>query len=215
MRGLVALIALLAWGLQASLLQGLSVAAPAPERLRVPRPAVVHLLKTDFDNLVADGYWIAVLLHNGTQLQQEDEGQRDFSGMYEALDLIGQLDPRFGLAGTLGGWMLADARHLDQARTLLRRRMAASPGAWEFPYHLAFVEFLYGDRYLEAAELFMQASRLADCPKGAVRMAASLYAKGNKRDLSIATWRQIYARGDESTRGMARRALARVGIQVP
>lgn len=211
-RVLVAVVALACWLAQASLLHGMRQIAPPPDRLYVPRPELVRLFKTDFDNLVADGLWIAVLVHNGGQLQIEDERARNFQGMYEALDLVGQLDPRFSFATTLGSWFLADGGRTDEACRLLRRRMAEHPGSWEFPYHLGFVEFLYGHDHLAAAQHFQAASRLSGCPPSALRMAASLYARSNKRELAIATWQRIYLHGDPTTRGIARRALERLGV---
>lgn len=215
-RLILGLLALAAWGLQAWLHHGLGTCdREINGPLLTPRPEIVHLLKTDFDDLVADGFWIAVLLHNGEQLQILDESRRDFRGMFEALDLVGDLDPRFGFATTLGAWLLADGRETGQAEELLAKRIRQHPQDWQYPYHLGFVEFLYGHHYLPAAEAFLRASRLPGCPSSALHMAAGLYARGNKQDLAIATWRNIFVHGDHATRGMAQRALARLGVRLP
>ncbi|MNX68907.1 hypothetical protein D3C86_1001080 [compost metagenome] len=203
------------WGVQALCLaqfgaRGTSVSG----RLVVPNPQVAKLVVSDFDNLWADALWIQVLLHNGEQLMREDGQQRDFSGMYEALDLATDFDPRFHEASIFGSWSLSDAGKVEEARQLLIKGMHRNPSMWIYPYQLGFIEFLYARRYAEAAEHFSRAASLPDGPPGAARMAAGMYAKGSKADMAIATWKNIHAKGDERIRGIARRALAKLGVSV-
>lgn len=203
------------WAAQALCLgQLVTVRSEHPARLLVPHPQVAKLLVSDFDNLAADLLWIHALQHNGLQIAEDDEDRRDFRGLYEALDLASDLDPRFHELSTFGSWMLADGRRVPEALRLLEKGQARHPGHWMYPYQLGFIEFLYSRDYLKAARHFEAAAALPDCPPGAGRMAAGLYAKGNKRDLAVATWQRIYENGDDRVRGIARRALLRLGIKV-
>lgn len=215
LRALITLgIAGIFWGLQALLLgQLVTVQAEHPSRLVVPNPRIAKALVSDFENLASDLLWIQCLQHNGDQLI-DDEEQRDFRGMYEALDLASDFDPRFHELSTFGSWMLADGHRTPEALRLLEKGWQRHPDLWMYPYQLGFIEFLYARDYLEAARHFEAAAELPDCPPNARHMAAGLYAKGNKLDLAINTWRAIYERGDDRVRGIARRALKRLGVTV-
>ncbi|HEY9855106.1 MAG TPA: hypothetical protein V6D05_05160 [Stenomitos sp.] len=203
------------WGAQALCLgQLVTVKAEHPSRLVVPNPQIAKVLVSDFENLAADLLWIQSLQHNGDQLI-DDEEKRDFRGMYEALDLASDFDPRFHELTTFGSWMLADGKRTPEAIRLLEKGQARYPDLWMYPYQLGFIEFLYAKDYLKAAQHFDQAAALPNCPPSARHMAAGLYAKGNKRDLAVATWQAIYERGDDRVRGIARRALKRLGVAVP
>lgn len=203
------------WWIQAFCLgQLVDVRAANPSRLVVPNPQAAKLLVSDFENLSADMLWIQTLQHNGEHIATDSSDAEDFQGLYEALDLASDFDPRFHELSTFGSWMLADAKRTPEAVRLLEKGWKRHPGLWMYPYQLGFVEFLYAKDYLKAARHFEAASLLPDCPPGANRMAASLYARGNKTDLAIATWQRIYEQGDDRVRGMARRALKDLGVTV-
>lgn len=204
------------WAIQAGCLMGLgAVEAAHPSRLIVPNPELAKLLVSDFDNLAADVLWLQVLQVNGEQLTIQPESRRDFRGVYSALDLATDFDPRFTEVATFGSWALSDGNRVDEARRLLTKGMRIHPSMWQYPFQLGFIEFLYGHRFAAAADDFAHAATLPDCPQGARHMAASLYARGNKLGLAIATWQAIYAHGDARMRGIARRALERLGASAP
>lgn len=203
------------WGVQALCLDQVATVRTAhPSRLVVPNPLVAKLLVSDFENLSADLLWIQALQHNGGQIT-DDEEKRDFRGLYEALDLASDFDPRFHGLTSFGSWMLADGKRTSEAIRLLEKGMERHPNHWLYPYQLGFIEFLYSKDYFKAAQHFEAAAALPNCPPNARHMAAGLYDKGNKRDLAVQTWQRIYERGDDRVRGIARRALKRLGAPVP
>jgi hypothetical protein len=209
-------LAVIAWSSQALLLRHLGqLDAGAATHLMVPRADVAKLMATDFENVGADVTWIQALVFNGEQLQKQKGVPRDFTGLADAFDLVTELDPRFHDATLFGSWALADADQVSASERLVVKAMNRFPEKWEYPFQLAFIEFLYGRDARSAADHFMQASRLPDCPPNAAHMAAGLYAKGNKTDLAIATWRNIYEHGDDRIRGIARRALEHLGVNLP
>ncbi|HEY9898722.1 MAG TPA: hypothetical protein V6D00_06030 [Pantanalinema sp.] len=183
-------------------------------RLIVPDPQAAKLVVSDFNNLWADVLWVQVLIHNGDQHMAVDEASRDFGGMLEALELATDFDPRFHEAAIIGSWLLTDVGRLDDARQLLTKGMLSNPSMWIYPYQLGFVEFLYARRYAQAAEYFSRAASLPDGPPAAARMAAAMYSKSNKADMAINAWKNIHAKGDARIRGIARRALAKLGVAV-
>lgn len=203
------------WGLQAWSLGHLSTLRTEENfPLMVPDPRIAAATVTDFDNVAADMLWLAILQRNGEQIVKADESRRDFTGLHEALELLTDLDPRFHEAALFGSWVLSDAGEPAKARELLLKGMERFPERWDYPFQLGFVDFLYLRNYQEAGDYFMKASNLPGAPVVSLRMAAGMYAKGNKTDLAIATWRDIYEHGNASVRGIAKRRLAKLGIQI-
>lgn len=207
-------IAAAAWVLQAVLLaQLVARRAEMPDRLLVPPAGLVEKVATGYGNLLADVVWAQALVYNGDQLTRPWSA-RDPSGLYPAFDLVTTLDPRFLDAALYGSWALGDAGRTDEAVRLLEKAMARWPGRWQYPYQLGFIEFLYGRNYLAAARHFLQAASLPGCPPSAPRLAASMYARGHQKELAIETWRAVYARADDYLKGVARRALAKLGSPI-
>jgi tetratricopeptide (TPR) repeat protein len=182
-------------------------------RYAVPSLSAITLLATDFENLIADSYWMLFLQLNGENLVEEDPEKRDFRQAFPTLSLITGLDPKFHDAALFGSWALADGERLDEARTLIRNGMERHPQDYRYPYQMGVLEFLYGRRYLEAGQYFEQAAELPGAPSGARRFAASMYAKGNKTDLAAQTWLAIYhGATDAQNRAIAERALKKLGV---
>lgn len=182
-------------------------------RYAVPPLSIVTLLATDFENLIADSYWMLFLQLNGENLVEEDPEKRDFRQAFPTLSLIMGLDPKFHDAALFGSWALADGERLDEARTLIRKGMERHPQDFRYPYQMGVLEFLYARNYLEAGRYFERASELPGAPPGARRFAASMYAKGNKTDLAVQTWLAIYqASTDAQNRAIAERALKKLGV---
>jgi len=182
-------------------------------RYVVPPVEVLSAVATDFENLLADSYWLLFLQMNGENLVVEAPSRRDFTHAYPSLDLITTMDPEFHDAALFGSWVLADGERLEEARTLIAKGMKRHPRDYRYPYQLGILEFLYGKRYLEAARYFETASNLPDAPPGTRRFAASMYQKGSKSELAIQTWRAIHqGAGDARSREIAERALRKLGV---
>lgn len=182
-------------------------------RYVVPPLEALAPLATDFENVIADSYWLLFLQLNGENLVIEDPAKRDYRQAYPTLSLIAGLDPQFHEAAMFGSWVLADGERLDEARALIRTGMERHPEDYRYPYQLGVLEFLYGKRYLEAARHFEAAAELPGAPVGTRRFAASMYAKGSKHELAIQTWRAIYhGSQDAQNRAIAERALKKLGV---
>jgi len=182
-------------------------------RYVVPPLEAVATFATDFENVIADSYWLLFLQKNGENLVITDPSKRDYRQAHATLALITGLDPEFHDAALFGSWALADGDRLDEARQLIAAGMERHPEDYRYPYQMGVLEFLYGKRYLEAARYFEHASRLPGAPPGARRFAASMYAKSNKTDLAIQTWLAIHkASQDEQNRKIAERALKKLGV---
>ena len=182
-------------------------------RYVVPPLEAVSTFATDFENVIADSYWLLFLQKNGENLVIQEAEKRDYRQAFATLALIMGLDPSFHDAALFGSWVLADGDRLDEARKLIATGMERHPEDYRYPYQMGVLEFLYGKRYLEAARYFEAASRLPGAPPGAHRFAAHMYAKGSKTDLAVQTWLAIYkASKDEHNRKIAERALKALGV---
>ena len=182
-------------------------------RYVVPPLEAIAPFATDFENVIADSYWLLFLQKNGENLAILDLAKRDYRQAFATLALITGLDPQFHDAALFGSWVLADGDRLDEARQLIAMAMERHPQDYRYPYQMGELEFLYGKRYLEAARHFEHASRLPGAPPGARRFAAHMYAKGSKNDLAVQTWQAIYkASKDEQNRRIAERALKKLGV---
>lgn len=183
-------------------------------RFIAPPLEAIRPVVTDFENLLADSYWLLFLQMNGENLQIEDFTQRDYTHVYPTLDLIVGLDPNFHEAVLFGSWVLADGEKLDEALKLVAEGQANHPEDYRYPYQRGFLEFLYGKRYLEAAKWFEVAAALPGAPPGVARFAASMYQRGSKTELAIRTWRTIRETSqDRHSRAIAERALRKLGVQ--
>lgn len=182
-------------------------------RFVVPPLEALAPLATDFENVIADSYWLLFLQQNGETLVIEDPALRDYRQAYPTLALITGLDPQFHDAAFFGSWVLADGDRLDEARKLIATGMRRHPEDYRYPYQMGVLEFLYARQYLEAAHYFERAAALPGAPPNARRFAASMYAKGSKTDLAVQTWRAIYASSkDAQNRAIAERALKKLGV---
>jgi tetratricopeptide (TPR) repeat protein len=184
-------------------------------RYVVPPLEAVALLATDFENLIADSYWLLFLQMNGENLTIPDPSRRDYRHAYPTLALITGLDPQFHDAALFGSWALADGERLDEARKLIASGMERHPTDYRYPYQLGVLEFLYGKRYMEAARHFERAAELPGAPPGTLRFAARMYQKDNKEALAIQTWRAIHQGSkDAQSRAIAERALKKLGVDL-
>lgn len=175
----------------------------------VPPPGAVEAVATGERDVLADGFWIAFIQYYGEKLITD----RKFQHLYDGLDLITDLDPRFESAYLFGSWVLGDSGHDREMEALLEKGWARHPHAWIYPWQLGFVEFLYEKRYLVAARHFLDAAHLGG-PPICKRLAAEMYQKGDKTALAVATWKAVYQRADNAyTRGVARRSLEKLGIK--
>ncbi|HBN07817.1 MAG TPA: hypothetical protein DD435_03920 [Cyanobacteria bacterium UBA8530] len=176
--------------------------------LLVPPLEVVRAVASGFNTVIADVFWLDFLQYNGEKLISDRPYKDEVHNIGAMLFFITDLDPRFTFAYQFGGWALADAYQEADAARLLDRGHRALPRDAMIPFQRGFVEFLFRHDYNEAARWFMIADRLPGCPPRARRMAASMYAKVNKKDLARATWQEILDQAkDLQTRRIAERHL--------
>lgn len=196
-----------------------------PLRYAVPRLDVVQAMATGFGNLLADGFWLQFLQYNGEKLL-EAENSRTYENLWEGFSLITGLDPHFKDAYMFGSWVLGDDGQFDHAEALIRRGAALHPDEPRYLYQLGFVQFLYKHDLVAAIASFRACSRLAErdaknasLQLGATRMAAGLALRRNEKEAAANAWRFLHGKakqaGDARMADIAKRALGRLGFEVP
>ncbi len=139
---------------------------------RFLKPAVLG-----FDGLAADYYWLMTIGYFGGHYLSDQK----YPWLPHILDLVTDLDPRFSIAYSFGGIVLAaEADRVDASDALLRKGMNVFPGNWKYPFFLGFNRFYYGGDLADAARWLAQASRLPESPEYLPRLVASLYAKAGR-----------------------------------
>lgn len=186
--------------------------------LYVPSGGTMRHLSLSYDALLADVYWIRAIQHyGGTRLSSARE--RRFELLYPLLDITTTLDPRFAIAYRFGAVFLSEKPpggpgRPDQAVTLLRKGLEATPDNWRYAQDIGFVYYWYRHDYREAARWFEHAAGLPNAPWWLKSLAAVTMVQGGDRRSSRALWQALLqgARedGNEWLEGDAARRLSQL-----
>lgn len=161
--------------------------------------SILKNVSLGFDELLSDIYWFRALQYFGSD--EIRMFKKDPELLYNYLDLITDLDPKFVNAYRFGGTFLAEPLpiglgDLDKGLKLLDKGRNNNPENFRLPYEQAFLNYLYTKDYLRASELFNEASEkegLSEFRKASIKgMAALAGARGNDRELSKMIWEDIY-----------------------
>jgi hypothetical protein len=123
--------------------------------------------------LLADVYWLEAVQYTGETLLAKVPR---WEALYPLLELVTDLDPRYGYAYQVGGSNLAGLAHrYGEADRLLQKGMKALPARWSLPLVYASNKFIYEQQYAEAAEYARRAAEVGKRPHLAL-LAANLSA---------------------------------------
>ncbi len=155
-----AVIALAAWLGSAAALGGLDRARPrwtggeGARYLELARRARPVLL--GYDAVAADVVWLQAIQFIGDRLRTK----RGMDGLYDFLDAVTELDPKYAHVYELGATALvALDRRPDEAVRLLEKGYQALPDDWHVPYLLAYTYLFYYQDYARAAGYLEDAAR--------------------------------------------------------
>ncbi len=170
---------------------------PRPEPLEelsyYPSGRHLKLLAMGHPETVADLAWLRAVQYYG----EHRETDMRFTRMRHVFDILTALAPDFVPAYVFGGFALAqEGRDVDGGERLMLKGIEANPTSGALAFELGFFYYVRpGGRDLaRAGEYFEQASRQADAPPQAARMAA--FAHQNAGDLAVAyeLWRTVLDR---------------------
>lgn len=151
-------------------------------------------LSLGYEALLADIYWTRVVQYYGSQLG-------DKRSQYESLDpllnLATTLDPHLVIAYKFGAIMLSEARPLgadrpDLAVDLVRRGIASNGDDYWLYADLGFLYYWHLREYPQAAQAYLEGSKISGAPVLLKWMAARVAEQGASREMSRMIWSQLY-----------------------
>jgi len=102
-----------------------------PAQVFLPPVNLVESFSFGFRNLLADAFWIQSVQYLIIQgIYQKD------SLMYQYLDIVTSLDPRFEYPYLFANLILPRFGSIDDARLLTERGISAIPSSWQIPFYL-------------------------------------------------------------------------------
>lgn len=179
--------------------------AASDPKVFVPAPDAFDALPDGYRLSLADAYWLYTVQYYGEHLETDYR----FDSLYDIVNLVVTLSPKFHQAYISGAFALIDAGSPDLSYKLLQRGFKRFPSDWHLPHYLGFFMYTFAsDKKVGAkiaGEWYRKASELPDAPDWTGRIAASLLSKGGELKSSLELWAQVYAEGDKYSK---KRALA-------
>lgn len=163
--------------------------APMESLLYIPSGKYLQPLALGYDQLLADLLWMKTLSYFGGQYMTDKE----YPWLFHILNLIIDLDPRFGFPYYFGGTVLSlEANQVDRANKILERGMEAYPEKWNYPFIIGFNYFYHEKDAAKAAPYIEKASVLPNAPAFLKTMVGNLYAKAGKKQIAVNFYREAY-----------------------
>ena len=169
--------------------------------MRLPDGEVLKFVSLGYQNIVADVIWLRIIQVFGDRTVTED----GYNWIYNALDAVTTLDPRFVeayLAGSMTLTVMAD--HVEQSNQILKKGIAADLNQWKIPFILGFNYFNFLGDYRRAAEYIEMATAMPGRPDWLPLLAARLHVQADAPQLALEFLARVY---DATTDGGLRAKL--------
>ena len=175
---------------------------PAEERLYI-RGAAAKRMSLAFNAIIADWYWMRSLQYvgrkavNHEKLRIDNLSELDLKLLAPLLDTAATLDPQFMAVYEYGAVVLPTVSDTDEdedAVALLKKGIAANPGAWRLYHQLGYIYWQRGD-YKRASEAYSAGAAIPGAPSWMKTMEVNMQARGSSPQVAS----EIYVRmRDES-----------------
>ena len=177
------LMALLSHLSHLRLLESRQVVAPPLEETLPSIPAL-QFVSLDYNNLVADYYWLRSISHFGN----DEMHQAGYPNLGRLLERVVYLDPYFQSSYFLAGTALTigENANIQKALELLTFGLPYSPNNFKLPYLLGFIQYFYLNDFSKAAKYLGLAAQLPDCPKQIGPFATRLAAESAQPEIGLA-----------------------------
>lgn len=184
------------------------LAQPQDELLLRSAP-VVKKLSLGYDCLLADIYWTRAVQYYGSRVITPGA---NYALLWPLLDLATTLDPHLIVAYRFGAIFLSEpeagANRSDLAIELVKRGIAANPNEWRLGTDLGLLYYLRLKDDRQAAEAYLQASKIPGAPVWTRMMAARIAQRGGALETSRIIWEQLY--GSTNDPSIRKRAAEQV-----
>jgi hypothetical protein len=163
-----------------------------------------------FETVYADYLWIRTMLHFGGQVM----GDKEFQWLGQMVDMVTQLNPHFYPAYEFAGVILPGyGRNPDRARLILQRGLThVGTERYQIPFYLGWIHYNSEGNMEAAAQYVSLAARHPDAPPFLTGLAASLYRKAGKEDLSRHFLGSLYSSSENpAVQEVVRQKLRQLG----
>ena len=157
-----------------------------PDFSALPTPSVARILSLGFRPIVADYYWIMGVFYFG----QQKNAQTLHAQLADYMDIVVELAPDFESAYRFAGMAIPTVRenepwaNVERAVSILERGADRFPDNWFLRLLLAYYYSAHLERYVEAADQLVLASKAYGAPAYFTSLATRLYAQAG--DVSTA-----------------------------
>lgn len=167
-------------------------------------PSVARVVDLGAHSAVASLLWLNLV-------QRVGEFKTRF--LFEDLEVITSLDPRFSYPYAFGVLMLSFFDKMDKAVELGERGIREADPDWRIPYYLSVVYHTHFSNRARALELLEFASRTPGAPPGIQKVLAYYGTRPNFREETKALWHGIYENSrDEFVRKRAENFILHLEI---
>jgi hypothetical protein len=184
--------------------------AQQQEELLLRSAPVLRRLSLGYDSLLADIYWTRAVQYYGSRVTTPGA---NYHLLWPLLDVTTALDPHLIVAYRFGAIFLSEpeagANRTDLAIELVKRGIAANPNEWRLGTDLGLLYYLRMRDDRQAAEAYLEASKIPGAPVWINMMAARIAQRGGSLETSRIVWEQLY----ESTNDPSIRKRAAEQIQ--
>lgn len=155
----------------------------------LPKGEYLKTAALGYDQLIADIIWLRAIQVIGEKRISEE----GYNWIYNALDVVTTLDPKFHYAYQVGGVILsALGKKIDLSNAILEKGLRENPSIWQIPFYLGFNHFFYMDDYKKAADYMTIASRLPGRPFYIPQLAATLYVEEGDPEVALEFLERVY-----------------------
>ena len=171
----------------------------------LPRGDVLRVASLGFHAVAADGLWLQAIQTMGEKSVSPESGR----WIYQVLDVVTTLDPKFVQAYEVGGLALCTVVVLpEESNALLEKGMRHNPDVWQLPFYLGVNYYFELGDHAKAAEYIGRAARLpgVPAPERLANFAARLYSSSRDPQSAIDVLMQLFEQTEDEN---LRQALGR------
>ena len=177
------------------------------------KPEQARRLSLGFNAMAADWYWMRSLQYVGRKIstqegaiQIDDLSAFNMKILAPLLENSTTLDPQFIAAYEYGAIVLP-AVDVEAAIKLIKKGIAANPGAWRLHTYLGYI-YWQQNRFEEAGAAYAAGARIEGAPAWVTSMSAQMATKGGSRDTARAIYQNMYKQtSDEQMKELALKRL--------
>jgi hypothetical protein len=177
----------------------------------LPKGDYLKVAVLGYDQLAADLLWLKAIQVMG----EKKIVQLDTEWLYQVLDVITTLDPKFDYIYQLGSVYLSMlANRADLAVQLLEKGVVDNPEVWQLHFYLGFNQFYFLGHFKEAADAMAKAAALPGRPNFVPLLASRLYAHAEEPELALVFLEQMYQLSkDDQVRAQLRARMQEVTVE--